>query len=183
MDPIDGLEQAWEQGSDVIAGFGSDDLAAPALGAYSVRDLLNHVMGEALMMTEANRGQSGSNDRGDVIGGNDALATWREVGRDNVASWRESGVAGDRQYVYGTFPAESGVLINLGEVLVHSWDIGAATERPCTLDPKLAELVFGLYASFPLDGLRAGGQFGPEVSVPIDAPMADRLLGLLGRQP
>lgn len=183
MDPIDGLEQAWEQGFDLIGRLGADGLGRPALGQYSVRDLLNHVLGEALMMSEANRGRSGSNDRGDVIGATGAAGTWLALGRDNVVSWRESGVAGERAYVYGTFPAESALLINLGEVLIHNWDIGAATGQTCTLDPKAAELVFGLYGSFPLDGLRAGGQFGPEVAVPSDAPMADRLLGLLGRRP
>jgi uncharacterized protein (TIGR03086 family) len=183
MDPVDGLEQAWEQGAVLLAGLEPHELGAAALGTYTLRDLLNHVVGEALMMTEANWGESGTNDRGDVIGCADTLATWRAVGRDNVTSWRQSGVVGNRAYVYGTFPAESAILINLGEVLVHSWDLAAAMGQRCALDPDLAELVLGLYSSFPLDGLRAGGQFGPEVRVPTDAPVGERLLGLLGRQP
>jgi uncharacterized protein (TIGR03086 family) len=182
MDPIEGIEQAWGQGSDLITGLRPTELDAAALGTYTVRDLLNHVLGEALMMTEANRGAAGSNDRGDVLG-HETAAVWAAIGRDNVTSWRESGVEGDRAYAYGTFPAHSAVLINLGEVLVHNWDLAAATGQPCTLDPAQAELVYALYSSFPLDGLRAGGQFGPEVPVAADAPVADRLLGLLGRQP
>jgi hypothetical protein len=38
-----------------------------------------------------------------------------------------------------------------------------------------------LYSAFPLDGMRNSGQLGPEVPTPENAPIADRLLGLLGR--
>ncbi len=182
MDPIDALAQAWHEGGALIAGLCPEDFEATVLGVYTSRDLLNHVLGEALMMTEANRGEAGSNERGDVLGGT-PVDTWLAIGRDNVASWRTRGLDGDRVYVYGTFPGQVSILINLGEVLIHNWDLAVATRQPFTLDPERAELLYGLYSSFPLDGLRAGGQFGPEVPVPPDAPVADRLLGLLGRQP
>jgi hypothetical protein len=31
--------------------------------------------------------------------------------------------------------------------------------------------------------MRAGGILGPEIAVPAGAPVADRMLGLLGRRP
>ena len=184
MDPIDGLEQAWNQGSDLLASLRPGDLEAstPCAGC-DVRTLVNHVLGEALMMTEANRGVAGSNERGDLVGTSDALSRWQAIGTENVASWREHGIGGNRSYVYGTFPATVGVVINLGEVLVHSWDLATATGQPCALDPELSATVFGLYNAMPLEQLRADGVFGPEIGVPEDAPIADRLLGLLGRRP
>jgi uncharacterized protein (TIGR03086 family) len=184
MDPIDGLEQAWDQGSDLLGAFRAGDLGAPTpCAGCDVRKLVNHVLGEALMMTEANRGVAGSNERGDLVGRHDALATWQTIAKENVASWRERGLDGDRAYVYGTFPGTVGVVINLGEVLVHNWDLATAIGQPCELDPELSAIVFGLYNSMPLDELRANGVFGPEIPVPEDAPIADRLLGLLGRRP
>ena len=184
MDPIDGLEQAWEQGGKLVVAFGPSDMeaATPCAGS-DVRTVVNHVLGEALMMTEANRGLTGSNERGDLIGRGDACSVWETIGHDNVVSWREGGLEGDRSYVYGTFPASVGVVINLGEVLVHNWDLAMATRQPYELDPELSATVFGLYSAMPLERLRSDGVFGAEVPVPADAPMADRLLGLLGRRP
>jgi hypothetical protein len=58
-----------------------------------------------------------------------------------------------------------------------------ATGQPVELDPEMAAMVLDLYTAVPLDGMRAGGMLGPEVPVPADAPVADRMLGLLGRRP
>jgi uncharacterized protein (TIGR03086 family) len=184
VDPIDGLQKAWDQGSDLLAGFRPEDLDAstPCVGC-DVRTVVNHVLGEALMMTDANRGVAGSNERGDLIGEGNAASTWQTIGRENVTSWRRHGLEGDRSYVYGTFPAAVGVVINLGEVLVHTWDLATATGQACDLDPELSASVFGLYRAMPLEHLRADGVFGVEIAVPEDAPIADRLLALLGRQP
>jgi uncharacterized protein (TIGR03086 family) len=182
---IDALELSWKHGAEVVTALRPDGLTAPTpCGDWDVRGLLNHTLGEARMMTAVNRGSAIGNDRGDLVGDGDALAsTWHEIARDNVASWRESGLDGERTYFYGTFPAQASVLINLGEVLVHSWDIARANGQPFSLDPELAGLVYGLYSSIPLDGMRAAGHLGPEIQVPTHAPIADRLLGLLGRRP
>jgi uncharacterized protein (TIGR03086 family) len=185
MNHIDALELSWKHGADLVSGLRPGDLSAPTpCGDWDVRGLLNHTLGEAQMMTDVNRGLPSGNDHGDLAGDGDALvATWQETGRDNVESWRESGLDGDRTYFYGTFPARACVLINLGEVLVHSWDLARATGKDFALDPDLAALVHGLYSAIPLNGLRANGVLGPEVPVSADAPIADRMLGLLGRQP
>lgn len=97
------------------------------------------------------------------------------------ASWRESGLRGERTYFYGTFPAGASALINLGEVVVHTWDLADATGIDAPMDPDHAALIYSLYSAFPLDGMRSSGQLGPEVPVPGDAPVTNRLLGLLGR--
>ena len=34
-----------------------------------------------------------------------------------------------------------------------------------------------------MEHLRANGVYGPEIQVPVAAPLQDRLLALLGRQP
>jgi uncharacterized protein (TIGR03086 family) len=184
VDPIEGLELAWEQGAGLVAGLMPQDLGTPTpCGEWDVRGLLNHVFCKAQMMTGVNRGRTGSHDHSDLVGSGDLIDTWQGVGRDNVASWRESGLDGDRTYFYGTFPATASVVINLGEVLVHNWDLASATGQAYPVDPDVAALVLGLYQAVPLDGMRAGGQLGPEIPVPDDAPIPDRMLGLLGRQP
>ncbi len=184
MDPIDALELSWKQTTELILGVQPRCLSrrTPCAG-WDVRALLNHVLEEAAMMTRVNHGDAGFTDHHrDVVGDGSSLATlWDNVARDNVASWRHAGLAGERTYVYGTFPAAAAILINLGEVVLHSWDLAQAMGCDHVVDPDLATLVYDLYRAVPLDALRAEGIFGPEVAAPISAPIADRLLGLLGR--
>jgi uncharacterized protein (TIGR03086 family) len=186
MDPIDALELSWKQGAELVGGLGPDELTLPTpCAGWDVRALLNHTLGEVVMMTRVNGGQpGGTDDHGDLVGDGLALGTvWDELGRDNVASWRDAGLEGDRAYFYGTFPAGAAVVSNLGEVLVHSWDVARTTGHDYTVDPELAALVYGLYSAVPLDDMRAKGVLGPEVTMSADAPVADRLLALLGRRP
>ncbi|MDX6277895.1 MAG: hypothetical protein QOJ72_2023 [Nocardioidaceae bacterium] len=136
------------------------------------------------MMTLVNQGEASSNDRGDLVAdGHDLSEVWAQSGKANVASWRSSGLGGERAYFYGTFPASASAAINVGEVLVHTWDLARGLDTDFHVDPDLAAIVYGLYSSFPLDGMRAGGMLAPEIPVPVDALISDRMLGLLGRQP
>ena len=185
MDHIDALEMSWKQGASIIADLRASDLAAATPCAdWEVRALLNHLLGEAQMMTDVNNGLASSKEHDDVVGdGSALLAAWDSIAERNVASWRTSGLDGDRTYFYGTFPAAACVVINLGEVAVHNWDLARATGMSFTIDDELAAPVYDLYSAIPLDGMRANGSLGPEVAVPAGAPIADRLLGLLGRTP
>lgn len=185
MDPIDALERSWHEGASVVAGVTAEDLTRPtSCAGWDVKQLLNHTLGECQMMTLVNQGEPSGNDRGDLVGDGRGLSeTWARLGAENVASWRSSGLEGKRSYFYGTFPAAASAAINLGEVLVHTWDLARGIDVDFELDPDLVTLVYGLYSSFPLDGMRAGGMLAAEVSVPIDAPVSERMLGLLGRQP
>jgi uncharacterized protein (TIGR03086 family) len=68
------------------------------------------------------------------------------------------------------------------DVFMHTWDLARATGQDDSLDPALAaELLAGME---PIDELmRSSGQYGPRVAVPDDAPVQDRLLGFIGRDP
>lgn len=183
MEIIDALEQAWAQSAELIGKLDAAQLAVPTpCAGWDVRALLNHTLGETVMMSAVNRGEPSTHEWPDVV--DDAAnlpVLWASIGADSVASWRESGLDGTRTYFYGTFPAAASALINLGEVVVHTWDLANATGIEAPMDPDRATLVYSLYSAFPLDGMRNSGQLGPEVPVPADAPITDRLLGLLGR--
>jgi uncharacterized protein (TIGR03086 family) len=68
------------------------------------------------------------------------------------------------------------------DVFMHSWDLARATGQPLDLDEdECAALLAGME---PIDDLlRSSGQYGPRVPVPDDAPVADRLIGFIGRDP
>ena len=68
------------------------------------------------------------------------------------------------------------------DLVLHGWDLARATGQDETIEPdELARAWPG--AQHIPDELRVPGVFGPEVKVPEDAPLQDRLLGLLGRDP
>ncbi|MEU6641775.1 TIGR03086 family metal-binding protein [Saccharomonospora sp. NPDC046836] len=79
------------------------------------------------------------------------------------------------------------------DMVVHRWDLARATGQDEAMDPDDVERLWALYTTMPpdlLDKLRTPGAFGPgievlgpEVAVVTDAPLQDRLLGLVGRDP
>jgi uncharacterized protein (TIGR03086 family) len=73
-------------------------------------------------------------------------------------------------------------MMNLSEVVVHTWDIATALGADATIDPSVAEMIYAFYEPMSLDPYRAHGAFGAEVPADSDAPAADRLLALLGRR-
>jgi uncharacterized protein (TIGR03086 family) len=68
------------------------------------------------------------------------------------------------------------------EVLVHTWDLGAAVGFEVTLDPRLCRI--GLdRAVADGDRRKASGMFAPPIDLPDDAAVQDQLLGVFGRDP
>lgn len=183
-EPIETLERAYQDLATVTADLQPGQLTlSTCCPAWDVRGLLNHILGGAVMYTRINAGRVASEDQGDLTG-NDPAGAVARFGADNVASWREPGALdGDRSYPWGTFPATAGVIINLGEVAIHTWDLARALGRPAQIDRGVAQLVYEFYRDIPMDGMRAGGVYGPEIEVPVSAPVQERLLGFLGRHP
>jgi uncharacterized protein (TIGR03086 family) len=72
----------------------------------------------------------------------------------------------------------------INEVVVHGWDIAAATRHEYACQTELVQAAYAFARSAVAqnpDG--SPGLFGPPVSVPDSAPLLDRLLGLTGRDP
>jgi uncharacterized protein (TIGR03086 family) len=77
-------------------------------------------------------------------------------------------------------PAQTVGEMIVGELVVHAWDLARATgQRPDLPDDLLAYTYDGIAAG--ADQGREMGLYGPEVPVPSDAPLLDRILGLTGR--
>lgn len=70
----------------------------------------------------------------------------------------------------------------VGEMIVHAWDLARATGHPLDLPEDLLTYVYDGVAAGADQG-REMGLYGPEVPVPADAPVLDRILGLTGRNP
>ena len=184
MDVIAALEQSYDQTAKLVAGLTPAELDAPSpCAGWDVRATLNHLLGATWMFTLVNQGHAADEDAGDVIGDDASLAV-TAAAKENLASWRQPGAFdGDRSYFFGTFPAAGAAMLNLGEVVVHNWDVAKATGQEVVIDPAVGQMIYDWGVSIPLDDFRDHGAFGPEVAVSVSAPIVDRLVGLLGRQP
>jgi uncharacterized protein (TIGR03086 family) len=79
------------------------------------------------------------------------------------------------------------------DMVLHGWDLARATGQDETIDPEEVQRYWGVVSALPADlqeKMRTPGAFGPgvvvfgpEVNVPEDAPLQDRLLGIIGRDP
>ncbi|WP_406397725.1 TIGR03086 family metal-binding protein [Streptomyces sp. NBC_00879] len=79
------------------------------------------------------------------------------------------------------------------DMVLHGWDLARATGQDDRMDPADVERMWSSTSAIPDDVLEklrtpeAFGPgvkvFGPEVPVPKDAPLQDRLLGMIGRDP
>ena len=79
------------------------------------------------------------------------------------------------------------------DMVLHGWDLARATGQDETIDSADLDRLWAANSSIPaevMDKLRTPGAFGPgivvfgpEVQVPADAPLQDRLLGFIGRDP
>lgn len=184
MDVISALEQSYGQTAELVDGITPDELSAPSpCAGWDVRATLNHLLSATWMFTLVNQGQAADEDAGDVVG-DDATLAVTAAAKENLASWRQPGAfEGDRCYFFGTFPAAGAAMLNLGEVVVHNWDVAKATGQELVIDPAVGQMLYDWGVSIPLDDFRDHGAFGPEVAVPASASIVDRLVGLHGRQP
>jgi len=181
---VGALDDAYGRAVELLGDVREDELEEPSRCAgWDVRATVNHLLGTVRMFTLVNEGDLAGEDAGDLIGG-DAQAALRHWATCNLATWREpAAFEGDRTYPFGTFPPSAAALINLSEVIVHTWDVATAVGRKVPIDPLAAKMLVEFYGAIPLDAYREHGVFGPEVGVASDAPAAHRLLALLGRRP
>ncbi|MDP3967694.1 MAG: hypothetical protein Q8Q02_05390 [Nocardioides sp.] len=68
------------------------------------------------------------------------------------------------------------------DVLLHTWNLARATGQDDRLDEDTCAAMLEGMAPMA-DQLQASGQYGAPMPVPTDAPVQDRLLGLIGRDP
>ena len=157
------------------------DLPTPC-EAYSVAALLDHVAGGLVAFRAAAiKDPLPGGPSGDA---RNLAPDWRtRMPRDaraladawdDPAAWTGRTAAGDVE-----LPGDVAGIVALDEVVIHGWDLAKATATPMPVydGPGLD----ALYAF--VTNSRGSELFGPEVAVPADAPLFDRILGAAGRDP
>lgn len=183
------LEPATRVLAGLVANIRDEQLGAPTpCRDTSLGDLLDHVDGLSVafdaaatktrledMAPSADASRLGDDWRTRIPGRLASLA----------AAWRDEGAwTGMTQAGPVDLPGDVAGLVALDEVVVHGWDVAAASGQEFTCEPELLEATYGfVLASVAENPNGSPGLFGPPVPVPDDAPLLDRLIGLTGRDP
>jgi uncharacterized protein (TIGR03086 family) len=146
---------------------------------WTVRDLVNHVVGEDAWTGPLMRGSTiaevGDSLDGDLLGDQPAEVARRRAD-EAVAVVTETLPAGARVHLsYGNEDGEEYVRQLAADHLVHAWDLAAATGGDRTLDADLVTEVSTWFAGRE-DMYRAGGVIGPRVDADGD-PQTELLAG------
>lgn len=155
------------------------DDPSPCAG-WSARDVLAHMLDNHHEMP----GYAGITLTVDTSVETDPRGAWTEA-RDKMQNLLEDPGRADAGYdgYFGRTSVSDTVDKFLGcDLVVHAWDIARATGQDEKLPADEAATFFELMSPFG-DTLRMSGVCGPEVEVPAEASMQDRLLGLMGRVP
>ncbi|MCZ0995941.1 TIGR03086 family metal-binding protein [Streptomyces noursei] len=158
------------------------DLARPTPCAdWTVRELLDHMVWESLMVTSIAEGMPRTDHTADHLG-DDPRAAFEESARAALAAFRSSGMT---ERTFGPYEAPGALLVQqvVVELLAHGWDLARALGAPTALAPEVAEETLAaarrIYGAAPRT---EGGSFAPERPAPPGAAAADRLAAFLGRE-
>lgn len=170
-----------------VALISDDQWQAPTpCTAWTVRDLLNHLVSEQLwvplLLDGATIAEVGNRFDGDQLGA-DPEHAWTEAAGAAREAWTAPGATERIVHLsYHDVPAsEYGWQMTL-DLAVHGWDLARAIGADERIEPELARTLLPIFEP-ELEQWQDSGIFAPPVPVPADSDVQDRLLALLGRDP
>ena len=166
---------------------GQLDLPTPCDG-WSVRDLLRHMVGNNNGFAAAALGAQPDAAVWDGVDVTDPVGEFPASAERVVAAFASVEPLGGTFAVlgYGDVPAAQAVGMYFIDYLAHGWDVAVSIGVDPRLDEEACAAVLRIGAAWPRDAPSIWGPdapFGHRVEVSADAPVADRMLGFLGRSP
>jgi uncharacterized protein (TIGR03086 family) len=181
-DPLRLLERAIEQCGAIVARVRPEQVGLPTpCSEFDVRALVNHTVYDVQSFTAMLNGTERGSPDTDLIG-DDWAAAYQTATGALLAAWRRRGVEGTLKTRIGEFPATWAVNQHTADLAMHGWDIATATRQSTRLDPEVGRESLD-WARENLKPQFRGTAFGPEVEVPENALVYERLAGVFGRNP
>lgn len=182
------LARALDQAGAVVVGVRDDQVELPTpCRSWDVTDLVSHLLQDLEQFTVRARGGtpdwSAPRTR---VGSDDWADAFRSGEKEVLAAWEAAGdLSGTTTYpVVGEVPNRFPLDQQVAELATHTWDLAVATGQSTHLDEEVgqASLDWARRALQPEHrGAESEGKaFGPEVPVPDDAPVYERLAGWFG---
>jgi uncharacterized protein (TIGR03086 family) len=187
MELLDAHAQATDVFERAMHKVGLNDWDSPTpCTDWSVRDLVNHIVGEQLWVPDMLAGHTVA-EVGDKFDGDqlhdDPLQAWQEASSTARAAWLQPGaVERTVQLSYGEESAEEYGWQMTTDLAVHGWDLATAIGAGADIPDELASALLA-YAEPQVSLWSGTSMFANPVQVPDDAPPQTRLVALLGRQP
>ena len=187
------LERAFASTRGVLANVTADQLDhSTPCASWDVRALGNHIVGGTYFFAGSVRGDFKPAANPPDFAAGDFVATYDDGAAQAVAEFGAPGNAEKMVTVpFGTLPGAAFMGLAATDAFAHGWDLARATGQDDTIDPVDLERLWRSNNAIPPDVLErlrtpeAFGPgvvvFGPEVPVPVDAPLQNRLLGMIGR--
>jgi uncharacterized protein (TIGR03086 family) len=183
MDAIEQFERTVDAATQMVRSVSASDLGAPTpCTEWTVQPLIEHMIGTNNLFSTALTGDAGQPPDNMAA---DLGASYARSAETAVAAWQTPGaLERTLKLPMGEMPAAMALTINLGDQLLHTWDLARALSRPYAMDPESAEGVLTLLQQIVQPQFRGPGKgFAAEVPCPADAMVQDRLLAFSGRQP
>jgi uncharacterized protein (TIGR03086 family) len=176
--------------TQVVTETGDDQLGGPTpCRGMTVADLLDHLDGLCLAFTAAAAKDQAGGSQGPSADGSRLGSDWRVRISDRLAqlacAWQDETAWNGMTRAGGVdLPGEVAASVAINEVVVHGWDIAAATGHAYTCEARLVQAALAFAQSAVVQNPEGTPRlFGPPVRVPDSAPSLDRLIGLTGRDP
>jgi uncharacterized protein (TIGR03086 family) len=179
--PLARFDRAAAAADAAIAGVRPEQLDAPTpCTEWTVRQLLNHIVGGTRMFHSMQTG-GGPVDRAADFLGDDPLAAFRASVAELRAAFAEDGALTKIVPTpFGDAPGTVLVNMRVNEMLVHGWDVARATGQSTDLAPELAAECVEEFRRMRASG-RGKGMFADPTEAPAGATPADQLAAVAGR--
>jgi uncharacterized protein (TIGR03086 family) len=183
------LQRAIDQVATVVSGVHGDQADRPTpCRSWSVRELVAHIGLEMENFTVVAEGGTPDWKRPPAPVEGDVAVALDDRRRRLADAWS----AADPERTVEVAPGTEAPLISradqqIAELCIHAWDLARATGQSEDLDEEPAERGLrwarGMLKPEYRGSEEDGRSFGPEVTVPADAPVYQRLAGWFGRDP
>ena len=188
MDVVATFEQVLDRTNEVVDRVEPGQLGnATPCTEWSVRDVINHVVGGATMFAECVEQGSIPDDRfGQLMGGDHLGDDYK--GAFHAASDRARAAFGGEgalekivKLPFGEMPAGAALNIAVMDVMTHAVDIARSTGQKID-DDELLETALTIGRQLITADFRTPGIFDAEQPAPADASVEDKLLAFAGRK-
>lgn len=185
--PADLLAAAITTAAPALALIGPEDLGRPTpCSEWTLRDLLQHIAGRAVLSECAARGIAVTTfpeAEADLLGDNPA-ETVAALLTQSAAAWQrtDADLSAPCTTPIGVMPGAGLVMFQAQDVFVHTWDLGKAIGQDPDFGPQLTATMLALHRQTITEDFR-GTFFAPAIPVPDSATDLDKLVAFLGRQP